>query len=72
MKTISLILTRKSKELKAKNNLPEQKIVASAVRQLCWTHFTLLIPMKNELQREFYAHMCRIEGWFSVGTPQEN
>ena len=32
---------------------PEQKIVASVVRQLSWTHFTLLIPMKNELQREF-------------------
>ncbi len=42
---------------------PEQEIVASVMRQLSWTHFTLLIPMKNELQREFYAHMCRIEGW---------
>ncbi len=42
---------------------PEQEIVASVMRQLSWTHFTLLIPMKNELQREFYAQMCRIEGW---------
>ena len=46
---------------------PDEQIVASAMRQLSWTHFTLLIPLKNPLQREFYAEMCRIEKW-SVKT----
>jgi len=41
----------------------DPKIVASLLRQLSWTHFTLLIPIKNELQRDFYAQMCRIENW---------
>ncbi len=35
--------------------------------QLSWTHFTLLIPLKTELERDFYAQMCRIEKW-SVRT----
>lgn len=42
---------------------PEKKIVASLMRQLSWTHFTLLIPIKDKLQVEFYAQMCRLEGW---------
>lgn len=43
------------------------KIVATLLRQLSWSHFTLLIPLKESLQREFYAQMCRIEKW-SVRT----
>lgn len=46
---------------------PDQQIVASLTRQLSWTHFTHLIPLKDPLQREFYAQMCRIERW-SVRT----
>lgn len=42
---------------------PDEQIVASAMRQLSWTHFTLLIPLKQPLQREFYAEMCRVEKW---------
>lgn len=49
---------------------PDEQIVASAMRQLSWTHFTLLIPLKEPLQREFYAEMCRIERW-SVKTLRE-
>lgn len=41
----------------------DKQIVASLMRQLSWTHFTLLIPLKKPLQREFYAEMCRIERW---------
>lgn len=33
------------------------------MRQLSRTHFTLLIPSKEPLQREFYAEMCRAEKW---------
>jgi predicted nuclease of restriction endonuclease-like (RecB) superfamily len=46
---------------------PNEQIVASLMRQLSWTHFTLLFPLKEPLQREFYAEMCRIENW-SVRT----
>ena len=49
---------------------PDEEIVASAMRQLSWTHFTLLLPLKQPLQREFYAEMCRIEKW-SVRTLRE-
>lgn len=44
-----------------------ERIVASLMRQLSWTHFTLLLPLKEPLQREFYAEMCRVENW-SVRT----
>lgn len=46
---------------------PDQKIVVSLIRQLSWTHFLALIPLKDNLQREFYAQMCRVENW-SVRT----
>ncbi len=42
---------------------PDEQIVASAMRQLSWTHFLILIPIKDELKREFYALMCQSEGW---------
>lgn len=44
-----------------------EQIVVSLIRQLSWTHFIALIPIKDSLQREFYAQMCRIENW-SVRT----
>ena len=34
---------------------------------MSWNHFTTLIPIKDDLQREFYAQMCRAEHW-SVRT----
>jgi predicted nuclease of restriction endonuclease-like (RecB) superfamily len=42
---------------------PDQEIVATLRRQLGWGHFKLLIPLKDELTRSFYAEMCRVEGW---------
>lgn len=42
---------------------PDEEIVAALLRQLGWTHFTLLLPIKSSLRREFYAEMCRIERW---------
>src|ERR1700689_2776685 len=46
---------------------PEEEIVATLWRQLSWSHFRELLPLTQPLQREFYAEMCRIEGW-SVRT----
>lgn len=42
---------------------PDQQIVATLLRQLGWSHFTKLLPLKDPLKREFYAQMCRIENW---------
>lgn len=42
---------------------PEMKNVATLWRQLSWSHFKQLISLKEPLQREFYAQMCRIERW---------
>lgn len=42
---------------------PDEKIVVSLIRQLTWTHFIALIPLRDKLKRDFYAEMCRIERW---------
>ena len=34
---------------------PDEEIVASLIRQLRWTHFIALLPLKNPLQRDSYA-----------------
>lgn len=49
---------------------PDERIVATLSRQLGWSHFILLIPLKRPLQRDYYAEMCRIERW-SVRTLRE-
>lgn len=49
---------------------PDEQIVATLWRQLSWSHFRELLSLKQPLQREFYAEMCRIEGW-SVRTLSE-
>ncbi|WP_269851332.1 DUF1016 N-terminal domain-containing protein [Methanosarcina horonobensis] len=46
---------------------PEERIVVTLLRQLSWSHFLVLVPLKDPLQREFYAEKCRIERW-SVRT----
>ena len=46
---------------------PDREIVATLWRQLSWSHFRELLPLKESLQREFYAEMCRVERW-SVRT----
>ena len=42
---------------------PDPQIVAALLRQLGWTHFTMLIPIQDNLKRDFYAEMCRMERW---------
>ncbi len=42
---------------------PDLQIVQALAGQLSWTHFVLILPLEKPLQREFYAEMCRIEGW---------
>lgn len=42
---------------------PDEQIVSTLLRQLSWSHFTILIPIKDTIKRDFYAEMCRIEKW---------
>jgi predicted nuclease of restriction endonuclease-like (RecB) superfamily len=42
---------------------PEQETVSTLSIQLGWSHFVEIIPLKDDLQREFYAGMCRLDRW---------
>ena len=42
---------------------PAPEIVATLSRQLNWSHMVTLLPIKNEQQRAFYAHMAVTETW---------
>ena len=42
---------------------PDFNNLVSLIRQLSWTHFIVLIPIKDELKRDFYAQMCSVEKW---------
>jgi predicted nuclease of restriction endonuclease-like (RecB) superfamily len=42
---------------------PEAEIVSALRRQLSWTHFKQIIYLDAPLKRDFYAEMCRVEGW---------
>jgi predicted nuclease of restriction endonuclease-like (RecB) superfamily len=46
---------------------PDREIVSTLSRQLSWSHFVEILQLKDPLQRDFYAEMCRIERW-SVRT----
>ena len=64
VKRVSTQLTREYNKGFAEKNLrrmlqfaevfPEKEIVVSLMRQLSWTHFFLLIPIKDTLPRDFY------------------
>ena len=43
------------------------KILHTLCAKLSWSHFRLIIYLKDELQRDFNAEMCRTENW-SVRT----
>ncbi|MGV8110899.1 PDDEXK nuclease domain-containing protein [Methanospirillum purgamenti] len=38
-------------------------IIQTLSGQLSWSHFVELIKIDNDLQRDFYTQMCRIERW---------
>ena len=49
---------------------PDYEKVATLSQQLTWSHFVEILPIKDELKREFYAAMCKNENW-SVRTLRE-
>ena len=42
---------------------PDEQVMSALMRSLSWSHFIALIPLKDPLQRDFYAEMCRVERW---------
>jgi predicted nuclease of restriction endonuclease-like (RecB) superfamily len=46
---------------------PDEAILHTLCAKLSWSHFRLIIYLDDDLKRDFYAEMCRIEGW-SVRT----
>jgi predicted nuclease of restriction endonuclease-like (RecB) superfamily len=42
---------------------PDREIVASVMRQLSWTHFLQLLPLKTTEARHFYAQQAVTECW---------
>ena len=46
---------------------PDEKILHTLCAKLSWSHFRLIIYLDDDLKRDFYAEMCRLEGW-SVRT----
>ena len=41
----------------------DEQIVATLSRQLWWSHFVEVLPLKDELQREFYLTIASREHW---------
>ena len=37
---------------------PDSQIVAQLATKLSWTHFLIVMPLKDKLQREFYLTMA--------------
>lgn len=42
---------------------PDIQIVSPLVSKLSWSHFLMVMPLKDELQREFYLTMAASENW---------
>ncbi len=52
------------------DEFPDFEKVATLSQQLTWSHFKELLPMNDELKRDFYAVLCKNERW-SVRTLRE-
>jgi len=37
---------------------PDKEIVVTLSRQLSWSHFVAILPLKDDIRRDFYAEMC--------------
>ena len=42
---------------------PDERIVPTLSAQLGWSHFVELLSIQDDLKRQFYAEVCRIERW---------
>ena len=49
--------------IKFAKQFPDRKIVSTLSRQLSWSHFVIICSIDDNLKRDFYAEMCRIQRW---------
>jgi len=49
---------------------PAQEVIVLLAQDVSWSHFIEILPLKQPLEREYYAELCRIERW-SVRTLRE-
>ncbi|EKD71935.1 MAG: hypothetical protein ACD_46C00057G0001, partial [uncultured bacterium] len=55
--------TSLSRMIKFAKLYSDKNIVATLSQQLSWSHITKIIAISDDLKRDFYAEMCRIEHW---------
>ncbi len=41
----------------------EPQIVVTLSQQLSWSHFIKLMVIEDQLKRDFYTEMCKLQGW---------
>lgn len=56
--------------IKFYREFPDIEKVATLSQQLTWSHFVELLPIEDEVKRNFYAIMCCNENW-NVRTLRE-
>ena len=49
--------------LRIAETFPDKDFVYALSRQLSWTHFRTIMYLKDEIRREFYIEMTKIENW---------
>src|SRR5690606_923975 len=56
--------------LRFAESFQDEQIVYTLCRQLTWSHLRMIMFMHDELKRDFYIEMCKVEKW-SVRTSRE-
>src|SRR5262249_23157945 len=59
-----------SRMMRLAERFPDRGILFALSPQLGWRHFIEIIPIKDELKRDFYAEMCRVERWSVRGLAE--
>ena len=49
--------------LRIAETFPDREILYALSRQLSWTHFRTIMYLKDEIRREFYIEMAKLENW---------
>jgi predicted nuclease of restriction endonuclease-like (RecB) superfamily len=49
--------------LRFAETFPDKEILYALSRQLSWTHFRTVMYLKDEIRREFYIEMAKLENW---------
>ena len=49
--------------IKFVKQFPNHEIVSTLSRQLCWSHFVLICSVDDDLKRNFYVEMTRVQRW---------